>query len=382
MLTYNKIRRAHVELSSYCNLACPACPRTVDGGIRVPNFISNSLSLADFKKIFPQNLLQQMTDLLFCGNYGDPMMCKEVLEILYYIRECNNSMRITFSTHGGIRSVKFWQELGNLKKDLPKLKVRFCIDGLEDTNHIYRVGIEWNKLIENASNFINSGGQAEWDFLVFRHNQHQVNDAKMLASKMGFDKFIPTNPHGFKYNGKMRVVDKNGEFVRLLERNSVMQQPKDEDYNFNDIEYNYNKTQVEDMFNQILIESTDSTNKIHHNIIEKFNSRDNIQIKNCICKDSKEIYIDSSGGVHPCCYLGHISQQSLPIHELVMHKSWVENTVGLENINALNRSLQDIVDSDYFSLIEKSWSLTAAEGKNPMCVFKCGIQRPNKFIKT
>jgi MoaA/NifB/PqqE/SkfB family radical SAM enzyme len=380
MIKYEEIRKAHIELSSYCNLACPACPRTFDSGITVPGFNPTSLSIDDFKKIFVPELLIRMDTLFFCGDYGDPMMCKDVLKIVEYIKDHNPTIHINFSTNGGIRSINFWKSLGEISKGLPNLHVTFCIDGLEDTNYIHRVGIIWDKVIANATSFIDAGGKAIWDFLVFRHNQHQIDEAKALADRLGFYNFVDNNPHGFKYNGTLRVVDKTGKFVRLLERNTISEHPVDQ-YNFDNIEYDITHNEVERRFIKVVEESVNPENKNYFNFSNKLSNRDNIPVQNCMCKDGKEIYIDSQGSVHPCCYLGHISQQSLPIHELVLHKKWVSDTIGLENINALTRPLQDIINSEYFSLIEQSWNLTSAEGRNPMCVLKCGIQRPNNELK-
>ena len=65
----------------------------------------------------------------------------------------------------------------------------FSIDGLEDTNHIYRRNVKWNKIMENAMSFISTGASAHWDMLVFEHNKHQVEEAKELAKEMGFTWF-------------------------------------------------------------------------------------------------------------------------------------------------------------------------------------------------
>ena len=65
----------------------------------------------------------------------------------------------------------------------------FSIDGLEDTNHVYRKNSNWNKLIKNATAFIDAGGHAHWDMLVYAHNQHQVNQCEQLAQSLGFTWF-------------------------------------------------------------------------------------------------------------------------------------------------------------------------------------------------
>ena len=39
------------------------------------------------------------------------------------------------------------------------------------------------------SQFRAAGGHAQWDFIVFRHNQHQVERAQQLSREWGFSKF-------------------------------------------------------------------------------------------------------------------------------------------------------------------------------------------------
>ena len=65
----------------------------------------------------------------------------------------------------------------------------FSIDGLEDTNHIYRRNVSWKKVMNNVQAYIQAGGSAHWDMLIFNHNQHQVDAAKQLADSLGFTWF-------------------------------------------------------------------------------------------------------------------------------------------------------------------------------------------------
>ena len=86
-------------------------------------------------------------------------------------------------TNGGVRSEDFWRALGRV---LPKGKgyVRFGIDGLENTIHVYRRNVRWQILMRNVKAFVAAGGNAEWDYIVFRHNEHQVEQARALARKI------------------------------------------------------------------------------------------------------------------------------------------------------------------------------------------------------
>ena len=78
------------------------------------------------------------------------------------------------------------------EKLIPRLKLNFIVfgsDGLSDTNHIYGRNTQWKFIMDSARTFIDAGGQAIWDFIVFEHNQHQVEKARTLSATLGFSKF-------------------------------------------------------------------------------------------------------------------------------------------------------------------------------------------------
>jgi hypothetical protein len=56
---------------------------------------------------------------------------------------------------------------------LSRLNVVWGIDGLEDTNHLYRQDVEWNKVMDRVKWFIDAGGHATWKWIPFLHNKHQ-----------------------------------------------------------------------------------------------------------------------------------------------------------------------------------------------------------------
>lgn len=380
MLKYEEIKHLHIELSSNCNSACPTCPRNIDGGITHPYLDPGSLSLKDFKTICQKDFLKQIQSINFCGNYGDPFMCKDVLEILDYIYECNDT-EVVFHTNGGIRNETFWKKLGKISS-MKNLRVIFSIDGLEDTNHFYRIGVDWNRLMKNCKTYITNGGDAWWDMLVFKHNEHQIKSAKQLAKKLGFNRFVEGAPHGFKYNDKIRVVDKKGKFQRFIDRAAKHTVVENGLTDFKTINFDLDYKIIKDTHARL--EST-VLNLSHPNyqwLREKLAKDDSTVIKTCMARDNKEIYIDSNGGVHPCCYLGHINQDAISIPELMIHKKWIKEKIGMDKINAILTPLKKIINSEYFKLIEESWSKTFATGRNPMCVMKCGIQIPNKTIRS
>jgi len=181
----NKITRLALELTSICNLACPLCIRT-----RKPE-LTETLKSIDYDaliRVIKDPLLDNLFQITMVGNIGDPIGYPKFIELLKEINTIKPNVIISISTNGALKTTKFWSELANIKN----LHVRFAIDGLEDTNHIYRVGANWDKLMNNIKAFINNGGHARWVFIPFAHNEHQVDEAKMLANELGFKKFSIT----------------------------------------------------------------------------------------------------------------------------------------------------------------------------------------------
>lgn len=192
------VKILHMETSSVCNAACPMCPREYD--IRFDKKKDpTSLSLAQVKDLFSIKFIQNLELMFMCGNYGDPAAAPECIDIFNYFRKVNPTMKLGIHSNGGLRSETWWKELGNVLSRDGDYCV-FSIDGLADTNHIYRINTDFNKIMSNAKSFIDAGGKARWEYLVFAHNQHQVEEAKQLAKELGFERFNEKVSRRFNLN--------------------------------------------------------------------------------------------------------------------------------------------------------------------------------------
>jgi sulfatase maturation enzyme AslB (radical SAM superfamily) len=179
----------HLEPSSICNAACPQCSRFATDGVTLAGHLTETnLTLDTIKEKLSVQFVANLNKMFACGSYGDPAANTEMIQIYDWFREINPKIELGMNTNGGLRNTKFWHELAkrlNRERDY----CVFSIDGLEDTNHIYRRKTVWKKIMENVTAFISSGGRAHWDMLIFKHNQHQVDAARQLAKDMGFVAF-------------------------------------------------------------------------------------------------------------------------------------------------------------------------------------------------
>ncbi len=176
----------HLEPTDACNLACPLCARETDRTFNKQ--VANHLTVNQLKLALDEDHIKNLEKMFMCGNYGDPAAGKHTIELYQYFRSVNPTIILGMNSNGGLRSTAWWKSLAKILNQ-PQDYVVFSIDGLADTNLIYRKNINWTRLIRNVTAFIQAGGQAHWDMLVYKHNEHQVDACQQFAKELGFKWF-------------------------------------------------------------------------------------------------------------------------------------------------------------------------------------------------
>ena len=180
------IKVLHLEPTDVFHAACSLCARETDKNFRKDR--QNQLSIYQVQKYFDDDAIEQLDKMFMCGNYGDPVAGKNTIELFQYFRKVNPNIVLGMNTNGALQNPFWWHGLAKILNQ-PQDFVVFSIDGLEDTNPVYRKNVNWDKLLANATAFIEAGGSAHWDMLVYKHNQHQVDECEQLARDMGFKWF-------------------------------------------------------------------------------------------------------------------------------------------------------------------------------------------------
>lgn len=180
------IKVLHLEPTDVCQAACPLCARETDREFRKDR--QHHLSMVQILQVFDEEKIKKLNKMFMCGNYGDPAASKHTLDIYREFRRINPNIVLGMNTNGGIQTTFWWYELAKIMNQ-PQDYVVFSIDGLEYTNATYRRNVNWDKLMSNARAFIEAGGSAHWDMLVYRHNQHEVDSCEQHARDMGFTWF-------------------------------------------------------------------------------------------------------------------------------------------------------------------------------------------------
>lgn len=348
MFDFSELKKIHVELTSMCQASCPMCARNYHGGLPNNNLPIDEITFDQFQTIFTAEVLTQIEEIYFCGNYGDPIMSNHLLDIVNYCNETNPNINLGIHTNGSARTISWWQQLAACLPE--KHCVHFALDGLEDTHHLYRIGTNYNKIIENAKAFISSGGTAEWVFLSFKHNEHQVEQARKTAINLGFAKFVHKQTIRFVGQPWFDVVDKQGVVQYKLEPTSY-----------------------------------DKITFIKPEVVKEYKKLVEAAEIDCKVKKQKSLYVDAFKTIWPCCWIGAIpyiySNPNSISHEyqsdtIESVNKLVSDLGGLESINLLNHSIRDVLTSIKWQEI---WERYWAEKKLPTCAKVCG-QFPDKVF--
>ena len=93
-----------LDLSTFCNAACPQCHRTSTNGLGKVDWLPLiKWSLDDFKRQFPEGSMSSLKRFEICGTWGDPMMSKDIGKITKYIID-NSEASVHINTNGGMRT--------------------------------------------------------------------------------------------------------------------------------------------------------------------------------------------------------------------------------------------------------------------------------------
>jgi len=112
MYKYEEIKSIHLELTEKCQASCPMCIRTGN------KLLTNSeLSIQDIKNIFPKEFIKELKNITLCGNFGEPIVAKDCIEIVEYFKYTNPKIQISINTNAGARNSDFWIDLASLLDD-------------------------------------------------------------------------------------------------------------------------------------------------------------------------------------------------------------------------------------------------------------------------
>ena len=333
---HRSINAVHVEATDRCNAQCPVCIRSFQGGPEREQYVTNSeLGLEHFKKYLGGVFCANVERWNFCGNKGDPASALELVDIFKYILEYNPETIITMRTNGGARNESFWKSIGELFED-SNCRVIFAVDGLEDTNHIYRKNVKWKVLLRNMKAYFNNGGFGHglFDTLKFQHNEHQWEEIEDLAKSFGVLVNLK-EPYGFANSpdGTLKTIP---IYDRTLS--------DDDTYKLlYTIKPHTTKNYVEGDYQPLRADIQDTSHTYYDYTNDELFKHSHTEI-DCLVNqtrhDQAEIFLDCDGSVYPCCFIG----VRMTVGDMQLSSMLGDSDIVLSDSN----SIFDILKTDYF----------------------------------
>jgi len=332
------IEKIELELSSDCNAACPGCARTqLNGTYEVKN-----ITFADIRRLFPSKEYIDGKQFKICGVLGDPIVNPECLDILSYLAEHGGYCVV--STNGSYNTADWWTRLAEVSCATKKIKVHFCVDGHRETNHIYRVNTKFNVLERNMEAYANGSGIGTWIYIVFDHNEYELEIAKTHAQQLGFEFMVRTGMRNSYHDWIAKIGKKNQKKETKITTTGDKEHTK--------------VKQVSEI-NKIIKENSEG--RINHN-----KNKELIKTINCKYIHQNEIFISSTLELWPCCFLFDSSKWN----KHGINEKYADFGVGWNSLG--NKNINEVLQNPYFdSILIESWN--PVHGKHlPRCLYTCG----------
>jgi radical SAM protein with 4Fe4S-binding SPASM domain len=171
-----------IEPTNICNLKCPLCP----SGNGTLKRAKGYMELDVYKKIIDD--VKDYAVEVVLWNQGEPFLHKDILEMIKYASDAG--LFVLLSTNVNVMPDP--EKL--VKSGLDSIIV--SLDGAEqDTYNKYRVNGNLQKVTENVEKLVAAKKKLNsvtpylrWQFIVMKHNEHEIEMIKKMAEKSGVDK--------------------------------------------------------------------------------------------------------------------------------------------------------------------------------------------------
>jgi radical SAM protein with 4Fe4S-binding SPASM domain len=199
------------EPTTSCNLRCPECP----SGLRAFSRPTGMLRKDFFRETIDQ-LSKDLTYLVFYFQ-GEPYLNPDFLNMVQYAA----SKKIYTATSTNAHYLKDDVARRTVESGLDRLII--SIDGTtQDTYQQYRVGGRLDKVLEGARNVVKWKRELKsrtpfiiFQFLVVRHNEHQIEEVQRLAREIGVDQVRLKTAQVYDFeNDPNQLIPTNNKFSR------------------------------------------------------------------------------------------------------------------------------------------------------------------------
>ena len=199
------------EPTTSCNLRCPECPSGLRAFTRPTGMLQK-----DFFKETIDDLHRELLYLIFYFQ-GEPYLNPSFLEMVKYASD----KKIYTATSTNAHYLTDENARKTVESGLDRLII--SIDGTtQESYQQYRVGGNLEKVIEGAKNIVKWKKELKrktpfvfFQFLVVKHNEHQIEEIKALAKEIGVDQVRFKTAQVYDYeNDPNQLIPVNEKYSR------------------------------------------------------------------------------------------------------------------------------------------------------------------------
>lgn len=199
-----------IEPTTSCNLRCPQCP----SGLREFSRNTGMLDLPLYKKVIDE--IHEDLVWLILYFQGEPFLNKQFLEFVKYAAAKNIYTATSSNAH------YFTDEVARATVESGLDRLIISIDGTtQETYSKYRIGGKLEKVIEGTEKLLywkkklnRSTPHIIWQFIAFKHNEHQIPEIKKLAKEIGVDELGIKTAQIYDYQSSDNFIPDNNDLSR------------------------------------------------------------------------------------------------------------------------------------------------------------------------
>ena len=199
-----------IEPTTACNLGCPECP----SGLK-----QFSRPEGNLKNPFYQQTINKVKKHVFYLNFyfqGEPFINPNFLEMVTYAHQQN----IYTATSTNAHFLTDETAKKTIESGLDRLIV--SIDGItQEVYENYRIHGKLDKVLTGTKNILKWKKELQsktpyviFQFLVVQPNEHQIEEAKLLAKELGVDEIRFKTAQVYNYENGNPLIPKNEKYSR------------------------------------------------------------------------------------------------------------------------------------------------------------------------
>lgn len=198
------------EPTTSCNLRCPQCP----SGLRSFSRDTGMLDVELYRNFINENYKELVYLLLYFQ--GEPYLHKQFFKLIQIASEKNIYSATSTNAHYLSRE----NSIQTVKSGLDRIII--SIDGLDQESfNKYRVGGSLEKVIKGTIELVTAKKKLKknypfiiWQFIVFKHNEHQVEEIKKLGKKLGVNQVAIKTAQVYDEKGAKELLPENPRYRR------------------------------------------------------------------------------------------------------------------------------------------------------------------------